>query len=94
MNIIYSQASIFHLYRLGLVVMGKTGEKYRLSDERDMNALIRYCDQSRDPSISRQFDAFLDSVEPAKLSLMKAKRLISSTGEAETNQVFQLRSVG
>ena len=93
MNIIYSQASIFHLYRLGLVVMGKTGEKYRLSDERDMNALIRYCDQSRDPSISRQFDAFLDSVEPANLTLMKAKRLISHSVGADIKHTFQLRSV-
>ena len=94
MSIIYSQASIFHLYRLGLVVLGKTGEKYRLSDERDMNALIRYCDQSRDPGIVRQFGAFLDSVEPATLALMKAKRLIRPAAEESNSNVLQLRRVG
>ncbi|MCR8923933.1 hypothetical protein NO559_14210 [Dasania sp. GY-MA-18] len=94
MSIIFTQASIFHLYRLGLVVMGKTGEKYRLSDEGDMNALIRYCDQTRDPSISRQFDAFLDSVDPATLALMKAKRLISYGSEARSDNRGRLRSVG
>lgn len=94
MNIIYSQASIFHLYRLGLVVMGKTGEKYRLSDEAEMNALIRYCDHTRDPSISRQFDAFLDSVDSETISLMKAKRLISYGGENSGRHITPLRSVG
>jgi hypothetical protein len=74
--------------------MGKTGEKYRLSDKRDMNALIRYCDLSRDPSISRQFDAFLDSVDSSTLALMKAKRLISYAGEMEDGNLAQLRRVG
>lgn len=80
MAIIYSQASIFHLYRLGLVVMGKTGKKYRLSDEPDMNALIRYCDRSEDLGINRQFDAFLDSVEPNVLLAMESRCLIQPAG--------------
>ena len=80
MSIIYSQASIFHLYRLGLVVMGKTGKKYRLSDEREMDALIRYCDRSKDTSIHRQFSAFLDSVESTTLVLMQRQSLIRGEG--------------
>tara|TARA_R110000868_G_scaffold408964_2_gene693518 strand:- start:102468 stop:102707 length:240 start_codon:yes stop_codon:yes gene_type:complete len=79
---------------LGLVVTGKTGEKCRLSDENDMRALIRYCDQTRDPGISRQFDAFLDSVDPATLALMKSQRLISYGGEVHSHNSSQLRSVG
>lgn len=78
MKIIFSQASIFHLYRLGLVVMGKTGKKYRLSEDADMYALIRYCDRCDDESIHRQFHAFLDSVDDNVLAAMKSQRLIMS----------------
>lgn len=76
MSIIYTQESIFHLYRLGLVVFGRTGVKYRLSKESDMNALIRYCDQCDDPTISLQFSAFLDSLESHVLRSMESQHLI------------------
>lgn len=80
MSIIYTQESIFHLYRLGLVVFGRTGIKYRLSNERDMNALIRYCDHSDDPTINLQFSAFLDSLENQVLRKMQAQHLIQLRG--------------
>jgi hypothetical protein len=63
MKLIFSQSSIFHLYRLGLVVTGKTGKKYRLSNEDEMKSLIRYCNKSDDTSICRQYDAFLYTLE-------------------------------
>ena len=67
MKLVFSQASIFHLYRLGLVVAGKTGKKYRLSDEDEMRSLIRYCNRSTNTTICRQYDAFLYTLEPSVL---------------------------
>ena len=68
MKLIFSQNSIFHLYRLGLVVSGKMGKKYRLSNDEEMKSLIRYCTRSNDTAICRQYDAFLSSVEPSTLT--------------------------
>ncbi len=67
MKLVFSQASIFHLYRLGLVVTGITGKKYRLSSDDEMRSLICYCNRSDDTSVCRQYDAFLHSLEPAVL---------------------------
>lgn len=82
MEIVFSQASIFHLYRLGLIVTGKTGKKFRLSDSEQMYSLIRFCDRSQDPSINRQFDAFIDSVEPNVRAQMQASWLLRAEPRA------------
>lgn len=76
MSILFSQASIFHLYRLGLVVSGKTGHKYSLSDETQRLDLIRYCDASHDQSIQRQLNAFLSTLEPELLQTLEIYQLI------------------
>ena len=67
MKLVFSQNSIFHLYRLSVIVATKTGKKYRLSDEQELNSLIRYCNRSDNTAIARQYDTFLHSVEPAIL---------------------------
>ncbi|MFA7554188.1 MAG: hypothetical protein WCY88_08055 [Spongiibacteraceae bacterium] len=67
MKLVFSQNSIFHLYRLGLVVTAITGEKYRLSHEASMKALIRYCNRSHDTDVCRQYDSFLYSLTPEVL---------------------------
>ncbi len=64
MKLVFSQNSIFHLYRLSVIVSHKTGKKYRLSDEEEMNSLIRYCNRSENTAICRQYDIFLHSLEP------------------------------
>ncbi|MCP3908608.1 MAG: hypothetical protein GY712_11395 [Oceanicoccus sp.] len=68
MKLIFSQNSIFHLYRLGLVVTGITKKKYRLRNGEEMKSLIRYCNRSDNTSICRQYDAFLHSLEPEMLT--------------------------
>ena len=68
MKLVFSQNSIFHLYRLGLVVTGLTHKKYRLSDDKEMQSLIRYCNRSNHTAVSRQYDAFLHSLEPEILT--------------------------
>ena len=73
MSIVFSQASIFHLYRLGLVVSGKTGKKYSLSNEAEMLALIKRADTSSDLSINRQFNAFISTLEPNLRAEMYAR---------------------
>ncbi len=82
-EIVFAQESIFHLYRLGHVVFGKSGARFRLAIKEDMNALIRYCDRSRDSSISRQFDAFLDSVSDEVLQGLVVRQLVRSSRVAE-----------
>ncbi|MEE8058103.1 MAG: hypothetical protein V3T17_09730 [Pseudomonadales bacterium] len=87
MKLVFSQVSIFNLYRLGLIVTGKTGKKYRLSNEKEMRSLICYCNRSEDTSICRQYDAFLYTLEPE----------ILRTVENITGRQFQetkLRRVG
>ena len=64
MKLVFSQNSIFHLYRLSVIVATRTGKKYRLSDEQELNSLIRYCNRSDNTAIARQYDTFLYSVEP------------------------------
>ena len=64
MKLVFSQNSIFHLYRLSVIVSSKTGKKYRLSDVQELNSLIRYCNRSDNTAIARQYDTFLHSVEP------------------------------
>ena len=64
MKLIFSQNSIFHLYRLGLVVSGETGKKYRLSNSKEMESLIRYCKSSTNNVVCRHYDTFLGSLEP------------------------------
>ena len=68
MKLIFSQNSIFHLYRLGLVVTGITKKKYRLRNDEEMKSLIRYCNRSDNTSVCRQYDAFLHSLEPEMLT--------------------------
>ena len=77
MSLIFSQESIFHLYRLGLVVNGKTGKKYKLSSEADINALIHYCDHSKDRAVKNQFEAFIASIDPDLLETMEQESIIS-----------------
>ena len=81
MKLIFSQNSIFHLYRLGLVVSGKTGKKYQLSDEQEMASLIRYCNRSDNSAICRQYDTFLHSLEPEVFN-----RIEELTGDSEATQ--------
>lgn len=64
MKLVFSQNSIFHLYRLSVIVAAKTGKKYRLSDLQELKSLIRYCNRSENTAIARQYDTFLHSVEP------------------------------
>ncbi|WP_101757035.1 hypothetical protein [Oceanicoccus sp. KOV_DT_Chl] len=68
MKLVFSQNSIFHLYRLSVIVASKTGKKYRLSNEQELNSLIRYCNRSESTDIARQYDTFLHSVEPEILT--------------------------
>lgn len=82
-QIVFTQESIFHLYRLGHVVFGKSGARFRLAVKEDMHALIRYCDRSRDPGITRQFDAFLDSVTNDVLDNLIAKQLVRARRVAQ-----------
>jgi hypothetical protein len=76
MNIIYSQESIFHLYRLGSVVNKKTKRKYKLSNKAELNALIRYCERSGDALIKDQFKKFIASVDADTVSNMGLSGLI------------------
>ena len=82
-QIVFSQESIFQLYRLGHVVFGKSGARFRLAIKEDMDALIRYCDRSRDTAITRQFDAFLDSVSEEVLENMVSKQLVRARRVAQ-----------
>ena len=68
MKLVFSQNSIFHLYRLGLVVTSKTGKKYRLSDEEEMKSLIRYCNRSDNTTVCNQYDNFLYSLDAEVLT--------------------------
>lgn len=74
--IIFSQASIFHLYRLGHVVTGITGKRYHLEKVDEMYSLIRYCDRSDNKSISTQFSAFLSTVDEGNYQQMAEKGLL------------------
>ncbi len=67
MKLVFSQNSIFHLYRLGLAVTSLTHKKYRLSNEEEMKSLIRYCNRSNHTAVCRQYDTFLHSLEPEML---------------------------
>ena len=79
--IIFTQASIFHLYRLGHIVTGVTGKRYRLESIDDMNSLIRYCDRSDNKSIAKQFAAFLSTVDENTLQQMAQRGLLRETLE-------------
>lgn len=68
MKLVFSQNSIFHLYRLSVIVATKIGKKYRLSNVQELNSLIRYCNRSDNTAIARQYDIFLHSLEPEILS--------------------------
>lgn len=72
MKLVLSQDSLFHLSRLGVVVFGKTRRKYKLSVQQDMLSLIRYCDESQDVTINRQYDAFIYSLNPAQHAELEA----------------------
>ncbi|MEE8058244.1 MAG: hypothetical protein V3T17_10475 [Pseudomonadales bacterium] len=75
-KVVYSQESIFHLYRLGLVVAGKTGKRYHLQIEDELNSLILDSDQSTDPSIGIQFDAFVSALSPEIIARLESEGLI------------------
>ena len=68
MKLIFSQNSIFHLYRLSVIVSAKTGKKYRLSNVEELNSLIRYCNRSDETAIARQYDTFLHSLDQQTLA--------------------------
>lgn len=68
MKLVFSQNSIFHLYRLSVIVAAKTGKKYRLSSVQELNSLIRYCNRSDNTHIARQYDTFLHSLDPEILT--------------------------
>jgi hypothetical protein len=75
-NIIFSQSSIFHLYRLGHLACSSTGVRHRLSDELSMLMLIKHCSTSADSSVVKQFSAFLSTVDEPTISLLIAKKII------------------
>jgi hypothetical protein len=75
-KVVYSQQSIFHLYRLGLAITRQTGKRYHLQDEEELNSIIKMSDRSNDPRIGRQLSAFLDSIEPEILDGLEAEGLI------------------
>lgn len=78
MAIIFNQASVFHLYRLGTLVYGKTGTRYTLSDEGERLELIRFCNSYPDKSVQRQLSAFIDSLDAGVISQLQSMNLIGS----------------
>ena len=56
---IYSQEAIFHLSRLGLLVSGITGKRYKLGTQQNQENLIEFCRGSTHPAVRMQLDAFL-----------------------------------
>ena len=76
MRLVFSQSSIFHLYRLGLIVSGKQGKKFCLSNEHEMLELIRVADGSNDRTIMQQFDAFLSTIDDELLQIMEGSGYI------------------
>lgn len=74
--IIFSQASIFHLYRLGHLIFATTGIRHRLSDDLSMLMLIKYCSTSTDPIVNRQFSAFLSTVDDKTIEQLAKRKII------------------
>ena len=87
--IIFSQASIFHLYRLGHVVTGITGKRYHLENPSEMHTLIRLCDRSKNKTIATQFDAFLSTVDDNVFQQMAQHGLLRDTLVLRANQEMQ-----
>lgn len=83
---IYSQASIFHLSRLALLVAGVTGKRFKLKSPGGQQRLIQFCRESNDPSICKQFNAFL--VTNGDLSTGEETR------QSESAEFSRLRAVG
>jgi hypothetical protein len=82
---IYSQASIFHLSRLGLLVAGLTGKRFKLKKPEDQRSLILYCEGSRDPSIRKQFEAFKEAnSDLEKSELLAPAPVLSSQKFSQT----------
>ena len=75
--IIYSQASIFHLSRLGLLAFAITGVRYRLKNHEELDSLIRYCDKSTNPTICRQLETFLFAAGEATTAEMMNQSLLT-----------------
>ncbi len=82
MTILFSQASIFHLSRLGALYSGKMGIKYSLSNEAERLELLRLSDVSNDISIRKQFSAFVSTLEPQTL---KALQDVGIAGNAQVS---------
>ena len=72
---VFSQSDLSHLYRLGKMVSGHTGKKYALSDEKQILALMTYCDYSNDRAINHQYEEFISSLDPNTLSKLKTRKM-------------------
>ena len=75
-TVIFSQASIFHLYRLGHLVFAATGVRHRLSDELAVMMLIKHSATCNDNCIQQQFSAFLSTVEDDTIAYLITERII------------------
>ncbi len=95
MTILFSQASIFHLSRLGALYSGKVGKKYSLSNEAERLELLRLSDTSHDLSIRKQFSAFVSTLEPETLHALQNIGIGTSViGQESKVKKFRLQSVG
>jgi hypothetical protein len=79
-QVVFSQQSIFHLYRLGHIVHAKTGKRFQLSDLEQAMQLIRYCDRCKEPVIARQWRAFVGSCDEQVLDQLASNEAITVAG--------------
>lgn len=81
MRLRLSEISLSHLYRLRQIVNEKAGKNFILRDEKELLALMSYCEHSTDIVIKNQYQAFLRSLDATTLSELNTKKikLVTST---------------
>ncbi|MCP5160594.1 MAG: hypothetical protein H7A00_02840 [Hahellaceae bacterium] len=77
-NLIFNQTGIFHLKRMAFRAQAKYQQRFALSDEAGIIALIRFAESVRDIEMKRNFMLFyINSPDEVKAYLLKTYNIAS-----------------
>jgi hypothetical protein len=75
-NLIFSQASIFHLQKLAHHVHSSTGVRHRLSDENSMMKLLKTATLSYNEDVQQDLDAFMRDLNDKQVTTLMGRGVI------------------
>ncbi len=75
-ELLFTQASIYHLQQLASMVKQKTGVRHRLSDPKSVINLLRYSCTAADHTVNSEYNEFIATLRDEQRDYLQSRGLL------------------